>query len=274
MSGRYVLGVGGADPADAARAWAHSHAALSGAAVVRVHVGAPESRRESRRDREDAASADPTSADAASALVLPDGPIPATLADFLQPDDVLVIGTGKTGFIRSRVFGTLALQIAAQARCSVAVVPQVDLRFRSGVVAGIKDDDLLPAVVRAAVDEAHARAERVQLIHSSFAGLVPAPVPVGVAVLERATTLALARWSDAAVRARASARSPAEALLDASRNASLLVIGAGHPSGPGRALGSVVHDVLVNINAPVLLVRPASLEGTERAGIDADRMAR
>lgn len=269
MSGRYVLGVGGADPAEAAHAWAHAHAALSGATVVRVHVGAPESRRESRRDREDAASAD-----TASDLVLPSGPIPAALADFLHPDDVLVIGTGKTGFIRSRVFGTLALQIAAQARCSVAVVPQVDLRFRSGVVAGVKDDDLLPAVVRAAVDEAHARTERVQLIHSSFAGIVPAPVPVGSAVLERATSLAIARRPDAAVRARSSARSPAEALLDASRNASLLVIGAGHPSGPGRALGSVVHDVLVNINAPVLIVRPTSLDRAGSAGIDADLMAR
>lgn len=256
MPGRYVLGVGGADPAEAADSWARSHAARSGSAFVRVRVGSSGDRG-APPDARGAHAITIAGTDAAGTIALPAAPIPAAVAEFLRPDDILVIGTGKTGFIRSRVFGTLTLQIVALAPCTVAVVPEVDLRFRAGVVAGVKDDDLMSHVVRAAADEAAAREERVQLVHSSFAGIVPAPVPIGRDVLERAKAVAMSRRPGAGVWARASARQPAEALLDASRNASLLVIGAGRSSGASRTLGSVVHDVLVNINAPVLIVRHA-----------------
>ncbi len=48
--------------------------------------------------------------------------MPEQLARFLPGDDALVISTGKTGFIHSRVFGTMSLRIAAVARCAVVVV--------------------------------------------------------------------------------------------------------------------------------------------------------
>ncbi|GAA2948201.1 universal stress protein [Microbacterium luteolum] len=246
MSGRFVVGVGGTDPVDAAEAWAAAHASLSGSRVVRVHVGAPEP------------GTARSSADTPSDVVFLSGAVPEALADFVRDEDILVIGTGKTGFIRSRVFGTLSLQIAAEARCGVAVIPRVDLRFRRGIVAGVKDDEVLPAIVHAAADEANAREETLQLIHSSGEGLVPAPIEIGGPVLDRAAAMAVERAPNARLRIRASERPPAEALLDASRNASLLVIGAGHPRGAGHALGAVTHDVLVNINAPVLVVRPTA----------------
>ncbi|WP_425561734.1 universal stress protein [Microbacterium luteolum] len=122
----------------------------------------------------------------------------------------------------------------------------------------MKDDEVLPAIVHAAADEANAREETLQLIHSSGEGLVPAPIEIGGPVLDRAAAMAVERAPNARLRIRASERPPAEALLDASRNASLLVIGAGHPRGAGHALGAVTHDVLVNINAPVLVVRPTA----------------
>lgn len=247
MPARYVLAVGGSDTdaAASAEAWAVSHASLSRVPLVRVHVG-----------RADVVAARRQHADrtAAQDSVLLTGRVPDALARFVGADDILVIGTGKTGFIRSRVFGTLSLQIAAAVTCTVAVVPEVDLRFRSGVVAGVKDDDLVPAIVLAAADEACARREPLQLIQSSFAGLVPVPVATRGSVLDRAASAARANGVTR-VRTHGTARPPAEALLDASRNASLLVIGAGHPRGAGHAFGSVTHDVLVNINAPVLIVR-------------------
>lgn len=257
MPARYVLGVSNPDALDAAEAWAKSHAAHADVPLVRVHVG-----RSDADARHYHHTADHT---AARDLVYLDGPVPEALARFVGAEDFLVIGTGKTGFIRSRVFGTLSLQIAAEVACNVAVIPEVDLRFRTGVVAGVKDDDLLSAIIRNSADEACARKEPLQLIHSTFAGLVPAPVETRGPILDRAASAAIINGADLRVRTHGTERAPAEALLDASRNASLLVIGAGHPRGAGHALGSVTHDVLVNINAPVLIVRP-SPEGDAELG--------
>lgn len=247
MPARYILGVGDSDSMDAAEAWAESHASLAGVPLVRVHVGGANTDGATLR----------AAGHAASDLVHVIGPVPEALARFVRDEDILVIGTGKTGFIRGRVFGTLSLQISAGVRCTVAVVPQVDLRFRTGVVAGVEDDDLLPLIVHAAADEARIRNESLMLVHSSFAGLVPDPIETRGPVLDYAVSVAAGSEPGVKARTRETARPPAEALLDASRNASLLVVGAGRPRGAGHALGSVTHDVLVNINAPVLIVRPS-----------------
>lgn len=227
-----------------------SHAVQAGVPLVRVHVD--ESRTDTANRHAPAA--------ATSDVVHLTGRVPDALARFVRADDVLVIGTGKTGFIRGRVFGTVSLQITAEVECTVAVVPQADLRFRTGIVAGVKDDDLMPAIVRAAWGEARSRNEPMQVIHSSSAALVPVPIETRGPVLDRAAVLA---GVGVDVRTRATSRRPAEALLDGSRNAMLLVIGAGHRRGVGPALGSVTHDVLVNINAPVLIVQPSPLNRAE-----------
>ena len=245
MPARYVLGVGDPQAANGAEAWAEFHASQAGVSLVRVHVGPVDVADASRR------VSDPASRE----LVHLAGAVPEALARFLNTDDTLVIGTGKTGFIRSRVFGSLSLQNAAEVDCTVAVVPQVDLRFRRGVVGGVKDDDLLVPIVRACTDEARALNQPMQLIHSSFTGLVPADVETRERVLDRAAVVASAGVDRANIRTRTTGRPPAEALLDASRNASLLVVGSGQRRGAGHALGSVTHDVLLNINAPVLIVR-------------------
>ncbi|KQY76239.1 hypothetical protein ASD13_08535 [Microbacterium sp. Root1433D1] len=243
MPARYVLALKGRGGEETAHAWAESHAAAAGVPVIRVHV--------STGDDADFAHPEPHRT---TDVVLPRGPVPEQLARFLQDDDALVISTGKTGFIHSRVFGTMSLRIAAVARCAVVVVPHLDLRFRSGVVAGVKADDLLDPVVRAASDEAARRGEPLQVVHSSFSGIVPAPVETSASALEQAAALVQRLHPRATLRTRETVRPPAEALLDASRNAALVVIGAGHAHRSEHSLGPVVQDVLVNINAPVLIV--------------------
>lgn len=256
MPERYVLAVGDPRAVDGAEAWAESHASQAGVPLVRVHVDG---------SNPDAVHR-PTPDSPMTDVVHIAGRIPEALARFVRDDDILVIGTGKTGFIRSRVFGTVSLQIADAVGCTVAVVPQVDLRFRTGIVAGVKNDDLLPAIVHAAVAEARSCHQPVQVVHSSFAALVPAPLETRGPALDQATALASTGGSDANVRTRATARPPAEALLDASRNASLLVIGPGHRRGTGHAIGSVTHDVLMNINAPVLIVRRSPTDPEDSRG--------
>ncbi|MEV4666205.1 hypothetical protein [Microbacterium sp. LWO12-1.2] len=239
MPGRYVVAVGGADSAATALTWAESHAAMAGVPVVQVSVA------------DGPSSHAPARSPGAQVAVLAPAPISQALAQFLHHDDVLVIGTGKRGFIHSRVYGARGIQIAAAVPCSIAVVPEIDLRFRRGVVAGVTSDAALAAVVDAAGAEAASRADTLQLVHSSFAGFVPGPVETAGPVLDRALAIARAHRPGLSVRSHLSTRRPAEALLDASRTAALLVIGA----GTEHHLGAVAHDVLVNINAPVLLVR-------------------
>lgn len=237
MPTRYVLAVGGTDSAETAREWAAAHAASDGVPLVTVHVDRP------GQDLGPLVRDGMTTIKGESA--------PDALARFVADDDVLVIGSGKTGFIHSRVYGTRGLQIAAAVPCSVAVIPEVDLRFRSGVVAGIVDGDDATQVVDAAAGEAASRAEPLLLVHSTFEGLIPGAVETEGPVLARALATATSRWPSLSIRSRTSERRPAEALLDASRNCALLVLGA----SARHALGSVAHDVLINLNAPVLIVR-------------------
>ncbi|MCK2036781.1 universal stress protein [Microbacterium sp. SSW1-49] len=249
MPARYVLGLKGVEAEDAATTWADSRGAEAGVPVVHVHVTAGD---DAAHDRLNPA----TRIDA----VLPRGPVAEELARFVHDDDVLVISTGKTGFVHSRIFGTTGLRIAAAVRCPVAVIPQVDLRFRSGIIAGVKNDDLLETVIRVASEEASQTGAPLQIVHSSFSGVVPAPADTRPTAMERARTLIERLAPQATLRIRESARPPAEALLDASRNAALLVVGAGRGHRTGQGLGPVVQDILLNINAPVIVVpaRPSA----------------
>lgn len=248
MRGRYVVAVKGDESADAAvRAWAADRAAASGAPLLTVHVAADGA-------GPDGGPARPPSPRDRTVTTL-HGPVAQALATFVDQDDVLVLGTDKTGFLRSRVLGVRGVQIASVVRCSVAVIPQVDLRFRSGVVAGIDREETAAMVARAACSEAAMWTQPLELIHSSYAdGLTATPRPAGT-VLERARSAVSRQWPDLKVRTLTTKRSPAEALLDASRNATLLVLGPG--ATPVYApFASVIHDVLLNINAPVLVARP------------------
>jgi hypothetical protein len=63
-----------------------------------------------------------------------------------------------------------------------------------------------------------------------------------------------------AVRTRVVSVTPARALLDAARSASLLVIGRGGEDdapGAGRMPGPVALEILLNANSPVLVTAPS-----------------
>ena len=242
MPARYIVAVTDSPAAEAARSWAELHAEDNGWPVVAVHV-TPDRHRE---------RSDSTPVPHEGSVLL-HGSIPAALAGFVRDEDVLVIGTDKTGFVHTRVFGSRGLQIVAATPSSVAVIPAVDLRFRSGVVAGIDRPHTAALIARTAAAEATARSETLQLIHSTFAGIIPAEIDANESVLDSAADAARQSWPELTVRTRTTPRPSAEALLDASRTAALLVLGPG--KGDREALGTVLHDVLTNINCPVLIVR-------------------
>jgi nucleotide-binding universal stress UspA family protein len=172
--------------------------------------------------------------------------------------DLVVVGTHKTGYLRGRVLGTRSIVVASGAPCSVIVVPEEVVSLRRGVVVGVGPGTVWHDAVTQGALEAAALGQDLTLLYCS-------PLPEDTLAdsgshsrqtLAEASALATSIAPHLTVRSRVSRRSAAEALLDASRDASLLVVGVSrrNPVNAGF-LGSVTHDVLVNINAPVMVAR-------------------
>lgn len=179
-----------------------------------------------------------------------------TLAELAAPDDLIVVGTHKTGYLHGRVLGSRSIVVASVAPCTVAVVPDTPMSGRHGVIVGVGPGVAWRAAVTTGALEAQTLGQELSLI-TALPGYTDEAAVEGRAVLAAASALAIETAPNIEVRSRLSRRQPVEALLDASRSASLLVLGASRRS-PERAgfVGSVTHDVLLNINAPVLVARP------------------
>lgn len=264
---RYIVGVDGSAPSCAALDWAGRHARNEGATVVLVHVADPEPDAEEGDGDIDACAAGREVLAAARARMTDAYPEvgvetriltgrPAwALAEAATAGDTLVIGTGKTGYVSGRVLGSRSVQIALAAPGTVAVIPEGDPRLRSGVIAGIDRAETAARIAACAASEARDRDMRLTLVH--------AIKPEGAHTARAGDEGPLAVAADAArsagdrleIRSRVSTRPPAEALLDASRSAALLVVGPGATEPHRSPLGSTLHSVLLNANAPVLVVR-------------------
>lgn len=279
MRGRYVVGVDGSSPSDAALKWAVQRAERDGAPIVLAHVRDPEAGmmgQDFAREEESRGTAllsrlmgELVGTDLDVSMLLLDGPVAWALAGAVSAHDIVVIGTHKIGFLHGRVLGSRSVQIASTVPCSVAVIPEVDLRFRRGVVAGIDREQTASSIASAAAAEAHDRGEELVIIQAASGDLRRADLPVSTAV-----AAARSSFPDLLIRSRVSGRPPAEALLDAARDKALLVLGPGSTEPLRSPIGSVTHDVLLNVNAPVLVARrpedrelvgPVATQSTETA---------
>ncbi|SDZ42580.1 universal stress protein [Herbiconiux ginsengi] len=174
------------------------------------------------------------------------------LAERSESAELVAVGTHKAGFVRGQVFGSQSLQLAATSRAPLAVIPQVPYRSRRGGIAVGVDDSVasLRALEFAAREAARTR-EQLTLFRCIGARDHGA---VSDAVIERAMDTA-ELIVGARPRARMVQRPPAEALVEATRMMSLVVIG--RPTrvwGGQRGLGHVAHDVLLNMAGPVIVV--------------------
>ena len=263
MIARYVVGIDGSRPAEAALDWALARAERDRAALSLIHVADSEwglMGAEYGKDSLESGRWMLATRLAEVRAAHPDlqidgqeieGGAPWALTQFVALGDVLVVGTHKTGYLHGRVLGSRSVQVAAAAPCTVVVVPEIDLSFRRGIVAGIDRDDTAAAIAHFAAEEAASTEQELILVHSSPGTSASASTPEPLATaLEAARALAPGLH----VRARTSIRPPAAALLDTSRMAKLLVLGPGSLDPTRSPIGSVVHDVLMNINAPVMVV--------------------
>jgi nucleotide-binding universal stress UspA family protein len=298
VSATYYIGVDGSGPSRAALRWGVRRAAERDAAVVLVNTvddewglvgrdAAADAERQARellQEESERATALHTGVNLTTRIV--HGGTAWALAKLPSPEDLLIVGTHKTGFLRGRVLGSRSVQIASAARCSVAIVPDTTLESRHDVVVGIDGTDGSLPAVRMGAQEADRLDQDLLLVYAPPAPLRADPSrselsraepvddrsPQTARLMQNAAAVAAATASRITVRRRVAHRDPAEALLDASFDAALLILGVSSRHGENTLIGSVTHDVLMNINVPVLIAR-GTAAGSESAELAASATA-
>jgi nucleotide-binding universal stress UspA family protein len=181
--------------------------------------------------------------------------------------DLIAVGTHKTGFIHGNIFGSRTLQLAAAARCPVAVIPEGgDHAHSRGVVVGADDSYAGRAAVRFAAAEADLRGVGLTLIRAwDQPPWLGSPTDrlideqrlrhEAAAILEGLSAVARSGHRSVEIHLRSVRRRAASVLAEASASALLLVLGGSRTSEAGATLlGAVSHDVLINIGGPTIIV--------------------
>lgn len=203
-------------------------------------------------------------------LVVREGHPARALIAASERAELLVLGSDRPGALVGLVNGTVPLQVASRARCPVVVVPRDRAGGSGRVVCGWTDDGTGDAALEFAAREARASGESLHLVH---AWRVPLLAESGVTAigaaelaLDEVAAAAASALEEAARGVRAAhpglevttevaSGSAPRAIVDAGRDASLVVVGShGRSALGGLLLGSVSHDVLLALPAPVAVV--------------------
>lgn len=195
----------------------------------------------------------------------------ATLVEESRRAELVVIGSRGLGGFAGLLLGSVSAQVAGHAHCPVLVVRPAD---RPGppagpVVVGVDGSELADLAVGYAADEAARRGVPLVLAHAWSAD-GNRSVPDEFAETEAAFRVEVDRLlagTAEAVRARhpaltvdqrpVRAADPTTALIEASGDAALVVVGSrGRGGFAGLLLGSVSQALVQHAQCPVLVVRP------------------
>jgi nucleotide-binding universal stress UspA family protein len=189
--------------------------------------------------------------------------------------DLLVVGTHRMREPDHAFAGSLGLRVAVMATCPVVLVPHDWADDGEGVAVGLDGRLRSEAALEFAAAEAAALGEPLDIVCAGyganplFTGLVP-EVSVGdrrQQIVDAAAEVVHDRYPQLAVAKRVMEASPANGLVTASRGRRLLVIGSRGRHGAQQVLlGSVGHDVILNLQSPVAVVRSITMGG-QRADV-------
>ncbi len=139
------------------------------------------------------------------------------------------------------------------------------------IVVGVDGSPDAARALAWAIDEAKRRDMTVVLVHGVEVGAIAASPYGGGAVLEQLETSGKVLLEEAVVAVRAEGLpvdcvleigSGAHALIEASRNADLVVVGSrGHGGFVGMLLGSVSNACTHHAHCPVVVIRPERANG-------------
>ncbi|MDC0765365.1 universal stress protein [Streptomyces sp. HD] len=206
-----------------------------------------------------------------------DAPAVALLA--ASDAGLLVVGARGSGGFDGLAVGSVALRVAAAAACPVVLVPERPVGGladgtrvaggATGVVVGFDAYRPVGEVADFAFTAARARGAQLRVIEAwALPAEAVSPQKLFVTEEDRATwedqevlqlSDALRPWQDrypeVTTRTDVVLLHPAEALLNASRGADLLVVGRRtDPQAPEGRLGPVAHAVLHHARCPVAVV--------------------
>jgi nucleotide-binding universal stress UspA family protein len=255
MASRIVVGVDSSPPSRAALEWSAGRARDADGSLTIVHaVGAG---RPGHPDVADTASADLLKREqahaeelgaTASVRLLDAEPFEALVESSLTAE-LVVLGTHKTGFIQGHVIGSRFVGLAAAAHSPVAFIPSIPLLSRSGVVVLLDDSPTGRRALGLAARQADLLGEELTLLYAGAARSAAHPA------LEAAMERVRADTPGIAVKAQLSRRGFARDLISATLLASLVVIA--HPDARGSLgsmSGNLVHDVILNLGGPTMVV--------------------
>ncbi|MEV5952169.1 universal stress protein [Streptomyces sp. NPDC051987] len=178
----------------------------------------------------------------------------------------IVVGSQGMGGLSAMLLGSVALTRAGPARCPVVVVRGTERPSSGAVVVGVRDEGDRGAV-RFAGETARRRKASLRLLSAwtriRYAGseaptadTVRGDVEAKAAASTRVLGSVQAEFPDLEVTEEVvKVPSTAGALVEASLNADLVVLGARRPRHHlGRSLGPVTHAVLQHAHCPVAVV--------------------
>ncbi|KKK05145.1 universal stress protein [Micromonospora sp. HK10] len=199
--------------------------------------------------------------------VVDGAPVPVLL-DEARRGALLVLGNRGLGGFAGLLLGSVTVQVSARAQCPVLVV-RGEPRADGPVVVGVDGSECSAEALRWAADEAARRGVPLVAVHAWRYPTAVAPgdlVPLGhdldaltadaQRLLAESVAGSTARHPDLPVRQRLVSGSAAGALVEESKTAQLVVVGAqGRGALAGLLLGSVSHAVLHHAHCPVAVVR-------------------
>lgn len=178
---------------------------------------------------------------------------------------LLVVGTDKRPDRPGTRIGTLPLKLAAKSDCPVAVIPDAPRPERNVVVVGVDRSGFARSALALAVTEASWRDAQIEAVHAwdvpeALQRALDSGEGADPAFLEREHEVIPDAIADVPIARAAKItpivvrQNPAAALVEHGAGAAAIVVGS---RGRGRfvasLLGSVSHDVLLNLPCPVLV---------------------
>jgi nucleotide-binding universal stress UspA family protein len=199
-----------------------------------------------------------------------------TLLSQAQDAELVVLGSRGIGGFRGLLVGSVSATLAAHAPCPVIVVRphREGTAFRASpggrIVVGVDGSEVSTAAIRFAFQEAARRHVGVIAVHAAMARRRHPSYDTPPAIAEQVEqqlfdeSLDHLRVPGIHLQTKLVHSHPAQALIDESTDAELVVVGShGRGGFAGMLLGSVSQAVLQHAGCPVAVVHPRRATPTE-----------